>query len=94
MRHSADMHMAQGVGAAVTNPISPSLLNTFECLAFGGVLFLSPYLFKPARADYHTRPNTLFHLCAFYESYRLHDAVFSFWCSFGFFLKKFFRKKF
>lgn len=37
MRHSVDMRMAQDVGAAVTNPSAPSLLNTFECLAFGGV---------------------------------------------------------
>lgn len=37
MRHSADMHMAQGVDVAATNRRTRTVTNASVCLAFGGI---------------------------------------------------------
>lgn len=44
MRHSADMHMAQGVDVAATNRRTRTVTNASVCLAFGGIFISGPLL--------------------------------------------------
>lgn len=44
MRHSADMHMAQGVDVAATNRRTRTVANASVCLAFGGIFISGPLL--------------------------------------------------
>ena len=44
MRHSADMHMVQGVGVAATNRRTRTVTNASVCLAFGGIFISGPLL--------------------------------------------------
>ena len=44
MRHSADMHMVQGVGVVATNRRTRTVTNASVCLAFGGIFISGSHL--------------------------------------------------